>query len=369
MKPTTTLALAVCIGAAAFLMGRWNAREAPGRDGQALNAGASSVRERPSRPARDAGEVAGPLTTAVCGGISAEKAARLTSAERMALLANGAMVYNSGNQTAVLCDLISTFSKEEIREAARLFSEVQERGNFQTREVWDSLWKQWGRVDPMGCLMDASENAPAKSPGDMRNVMAGWLETDAAAALAWAKEPKLDWLHAAAAALAITQSANGDIKRLESLIRVLPSDRLTRQACLEDYFDLVSLAGEGQSVPELYEQLDPSLREEAWPVAMQRLSYGDRREAVSWLQNHAGDPARDYRAVERLIDELADKDPAGTLKWAVELPVPLMDDPIGEQTHPALMVIRKWQQQDPAAAAAWLKTQPPDAPWVPQASQ
>jgi hypothetical protein len=369
MKPTTTLALAVCIGAAAFLMGRWNAREAAGRDGRPMDAGQVSVRERPSRPARDAGEVAGPLTTAVCGGISAEKAARLSSAERMALLVNGAMVYNSGNQTAVLCDLISTCTKDEIREAARLFSEVQERGNFQTREVWDSLWKQWGRVDPMGCLKDAGENAPAKSPGDVRNVMAGWLETDAAGALSWAKEPKQDSLQAAAAALAITQSANGDFKRLESLIRALPSDGLTRQACLQDYFDLVSLAGESQSVPATYEQLDPSLRADAWPVAMQRLSYGDPQEAFSWLQNHAGDPGRDYRVVECLFDELAEKDPAGTLKWVVELPAPLIDDPFAEQTHPALMVMRKWQQQDPAAAAAWLKTQPPDAPWALPASQ
>jgi hypothetical protein len=369
MKPTTTLALAVCIGAAAFLMGRWNAREAPGRDGRSLDAGLASVRERLSRPARDAGEVAGPLTTAVCEGISAEKAARLTSAERMALLVNGAMVYNSGNQTAVLCDLISTFSKEEIREAAILFSEVQERGNFQTREVWDSLWKQWGRVDPMGCLMDASENAPAKSPGDVRNVMAGWLETDAAAALAWAKEPKQDPLQAAAAALAITQSANGDMERLFVAIASLPSNWQTTRECYQDYFDLASLAGEGQSVPAIYDQLDPSLRAAAWSVAMQRLTYGDPQEAVSWLRNHAGDPGRDYRVVERLIDELADKDPAGTLKWVVELPAPLIDDPFVEQTHPAVIVMRKWQQQDPAAAAAWLKTQPPDAPWALPASQ
>lgn len=369
MKPTTTLALAVCIGAAAFLMGRWNAREAAGRDGRSLDAGPISVRERPSRPVRDAGEVAGPLTTAVCGGISAEKAARLSSAERMALLVNGAMVYNSGNQTAVLCDLISTFSKEEIREAARLFSEVEKRGNFQTREVWDSLWKQWGRVDPVGCLASAGRDAIARSSGDARNVMAGWLETDAAGALAWAKGPKRGQLEAAAAAFAITQSTNGDINRLDSAIRALPSDGLTRQECLEDYFDLASLAGEDQSVPAIYDQLDPSLRAVAWPVAMQRLTYGDPQEAVSWLQNHAGDPGRDYGVVERLIDELAEKDPAGTLKWAVELPAPLIGDPFAEQSHPALMVMRKWQQQDPAAAAAWLKTQPPDAPWALPASQ
>ncbi len=369
MKPTTTLALAVCIGAAAFLMGRWNAREAAGRVGQPLDAGPVSVRESPSRPVRDAGEVAGPLTTAVCGGLSAEKAARLSSAERMALLVNGAMVYNSGNQTAVLCDLISTFSKEEIREAARLFSEVQERGNFQTREVWDSLWKQWGRVDPMACLASAGRDDSARSHGDVRNVMAGWLETDAAAALAWAKGPTKGKLEAAAAAFAITQSANGDMEKLFVAISSLPSNSLTTRECFHDYFDLASLAGEGQSVPAIYDQLDPSLREEAWPVAMQRLSYGDAQQAVSWLQNHAGDPGQKYRVVERLIDELADKDPAGTLKWAIELPVPLIEDPFDEQMHPAVVVMRKWQQQDPAAAAAWLKTQPPDAPWALPASQ
>jgi len=201
-----------------------------------------------------------PESLAHCERVSAEKAALLDSRARMRLLADGALVYHSANQVAVLCGVISALTKEEIREALGILCGIQERGNYQTQQVWDSLWKQWGRVDPMVCLADFAAGADARSRADARNVMIGWLETDSAAALAWAKEPRQAPLEAAAAAQAIASHAHGDLKQLQFAILALPADGLTATECLQDYFDLASLAGEDQTAANTYDNLPAALR-------------------------------------------------------------------------------------------------------------
>src|SRR5690606_20328861 len=137
---------------------------------------------------------------------SAENAARLTPAERLELLTNGAWVGDYGNQAAMLCGLISVLTVDEIREAADILDRIQSQGNSQAPEVWQTLWQQWGRLDPEGCFKFFGSSAVARSPVDARNVMAGWLDTHAAAALSWAWEPGKSSLQAAAAALAISRS-------------------------------------------------------------------------------------------------------------------------------------------------------------------
>ena len=292
MKPTTTLALMALAGSAAFLTGRWNAAASVrlDRGARVLNVHPAADRPFSKREARPGVEEAPVDPLASCERISADKVVMLSSEERMALLADGALVYNSANQAAVLCGVISALTREEIQEAANILGGIQDHGNGITQEVWDSLYFQWGKIDPVACLSHLGKDAVAKSPADARHAMAGWLETDPGAALAWATEPKHAPLDAAAAAYAITNSAGGDLKRLESAMRKLPEDCLTTQACLEDYFDLASLAGEGRSAPEIFNELAPSLRAAAWPVTMKRLAYAEPTEAAAWLEKHANDP-------------------------------------------------------------------------------
>lgn len=361
MKPSTTLSLTVCAGAAAFLLGRWNAGAGAGRENgpAAMETRAPSARTRAS----DASARSGSL--AVCERVSPEKVALLSSVERMRLLADGALIYNSANQAAVLCGVISALTKEEIQEAMNILGGIQDRGNYQTQEVWDGLWKQWGRVDPMACLANFGVDAVSKSRADARNVMTGWLETDPAAALAWAKEPKHAPLEAAAAALAITSQAHGGLKQLESAILALPADGLTANECLQDYFDLASLAGKAQSPETIYQQIPAALRPAAWSVTARRIGYGDSAVAKAWVSQHAADPGRDYDGISNLLHTLTYEDPAGTARWAAQLPYSAASD----RSHPAARPVAKWMEQDPVAAAAWAKTQPPDAPWVPPASR
>ena len=370
MKLSTTLALTVCAGVVAYVAGHRTQREAfPEVAAPEPRRPASLTRPLPGHGSRDATAVAAVRAMgkyAACSQeFSANNAARLTPEERMELLTNGALVGDYGNQAAMLCGLISVLTKEEIGEAMNILGGIQDRGNHQSQVVWDSLWKQWGRVDPEACLANFGENAVSKSPTDSRNVMTGWLEIDADAALAWALKPGKAPLEATAAALAISRNANGDLKQLESGILKLPADDATSKACLEDYFDLASLAGNDQSAATIYQQIPAALRPAAWTVAARRIGYGDSATAKAWLTQHATDPGQNYDAISELFHTLTNEDPAGTAHWASQLPYSTAND----RVHPALLPVLRWQQRDPAAAAAWLKTQPPDAPWVPQASR
>jgi hypothetical protein len=370
MKLSTTLALTACAGVAAFVAGHRTHHEAtPVVAAPEIQRPASLTRPLPARGSRDATAAEAVRAMgkyAACSKeFSAANAARLTSKERLELLANGALVGDYGNQEAMLCGLISVLTREEIHAAADVLGGIQDQGNSQAPEVWKSLWQQWGRMDPEGCLAFFGPDAVSKSPIDARNVMTGWLETDAAAALTWARKPGKAPLEAAAAALAISRSANGDLKQLESAILKLPADDATSKACLEDYFDLASLAGKDQTAATIYQQIPAALRPAAWTVAARRIGYGDSAAAKAWLSQHAADPGRNYDGVSDLFNTLTSEDPAGTARWAAQLPYSAASD----RVHPAALPVMRWRQRDPAAAAAWLKTQPADAPWVPRASR
>jgi hypothetical protein len=64
-----------------------------------------------------------------------------------------------------------------------------------------------------------------------------------------------------------------------------------------------------------------------------------------------------------LVGRFSERDPAGTAKWASELPVGQGED-AGGLPHPAIHAVHAWLRQDQEAAKAWLLTQPADAPWV-----
>lgn len=353
MKLSTTLALATCAGIAAFFLGRGIHAGADVRPDEAV----APIRSAPARPlpGHESGiENLHHLSTVISSGMSPEQAARLTSKERMELLASGGSVYLTGNQTAVLCGLISSLHKDEMTAAMKILGGIQDRGNGINQEVWDTFWKQWGRVDPAGCLVDFGENAVSKNPGDARNVMKGWLEINADAALAWANQPHSAPLEADAAATAITYNANGDLKQLQAAILKLPADGATRKACIESYFDLATITGDGQSAATTYEKIPAALRPAAWSVAVRQMSYGDPAGAKAWLTGHAADPGHNYEAVGDLIQTLSHEDPAATAQWAIQLPYSAAIDGM----HPATMAVANWHDRDPTAATAWLKTQP-----------
>lgn len=368
MRLPVAAGLTVCAGVAAYLAGQWsrpgtNSREAPAESGRVE----SKARQLTPRGTRDAATAARALGKyASCSKeYSVENAARLTSEQRLELLTNGAWAGDYGNQEAMLCGLISVLTRDEIHEAADILGSIQDQGNSQAPEVWKSLWQQWGRLDPVGCLEFFGPDAVSKSTVDARNVMTGWLEMNADAALAWAWKPGKSELEAAAAALAISRSANGNLKQLESSILGLPGNEATSRACLEDYFDLATLAGQDRTAATVYDELPPSLRPAGWIVAAKRLGYGDSATAKDWVTRHAHDPGRNYSGLSDLFNSLAHADPAATVRWAIQLPY----SPDMDRIHPAYHPLMSWRQRDPEAAAAWMRSQPPDARWLQQLPQ
>ena len=364
MKLSSTLVLAACAGAVAFVAGHRTQQGPVPEPAPAAARGpagpANSGRKHVSRDAAAVAAVRAMGKYAACSQeFSARNAARLSSQERLELLANGALVGDYGNQEAMLCGLISVLTKEEIQAATEILGGIQDQGNRQAPEVWKSLWQQWGRLDPEGGLAHFGPDAGGKSPTDARNMMTGWLEMDAAAALAWAQKSGKAPLEAAAAALAISKSANGNLKQLESAILKFPEADATAKACLDDYFDLASLAGKDQTAAAIYERISPSLRPAAWSAAARRIGYGSSAEAKAWLTEHAGDPGRNYGEIGELFQTLTYEDPAGTTRWAAQLPYSATTD----RVHPAVMPVASWLERDPEAASAWLETQPLDAPW------
>lgn len=366
MKVPTTLAIAACAGIAAFLMGRLNGTTA--EDG---GPPAGSTRSS-TRVHEASGQLAGggaarpdrPLTTSGREPVTAEMAAKMTRAERLALVADGALVFNSGNQKAAMLGLIAALEKDEMEAAASSIGGAQNKGNYQSPEIWVALWKQWGKVDPERCFARFKEIPNGKGRSDARNAMEGWLEADPAGALAWAKEPREGMLEAAAAALAISSSANGDLKQMEKILLDLPADGLTAKEGLRDYFDMASLAGTDRTAATVYDQLPAALKPAAWGVAVQRLHYADPKVAAAWVTAHANDPGRNYQAMNQLVNELSQNNPEETAKWAAALPAVTATEREAPEGHPVMRAAAQWVRRDPVAAKAWLETQPAEATWA-----
>jgi hypothetical protein len=370
MKTSVALLFVVLIGLAAFLMGRRKPGEAAGQAATARSSPAE-VRAAHQGPAIPDARIK-LKARAGAGVLTPEKAALLTSEERIALLKKAAILADPEKQADILCGLISVMTQDELTEATKTLLDAQRRGNKWSTETWNTLWTRWGQVNAEACLAlsKTGEHYPGwyglnglNTTDDYRCLMAGWLEVHPEEAMAWARQAKDDRKEAAAAAFAITSGANGDLKQMESAILSINGDKLTTQACFRDYFDLASSTGDKPLPPAVYDQLDPTLRPAAWPEVLERLAYSDSETAASWLKQHANDPGHDDRAIYNLVGQLAGKDPAGTAKWAIELPIATSNDS-GGLPHPAVRAVGRWLQQDPEAANAWLLTQPADAPWV-----
>ena len=366
MKASVTAILAALVAIIGFLAGRMGAAKdktndpadtkASGGDTTVSSLSGPTGGDRKPKPKAEV--ESRPITFVSDHALTVEEARALTSEERMAMITRGGMSWNSGNQLALMSGVIAALTQDEIGPATEILGGIQDRGNFQTQEVWSALWTQWGRVNPTKALEFFAQENSGKSKSDARNMMTGWLETDPQEAFAWAKQPKSSNLEAMAAALAITWNANGDPKRMEASILSLPADspeyEMTRAACLQDYYDLVSMSGQGQGAAETYDQLPAALRSTAWPVTLERMILQDPQAAAEWVTSHISDPGRDYGLTISLASQMASSDPVAAIAWATRLPG---EDPV----HSAFGT---WMQQDSEAALAWLRANAADAPWA-----
>ncbi|YCM42883.1 hypothetical protein V2O64_16360 [Verrucomicrobiaceae bacterium 227] len=358
MKIGLAISLLIVI---AFLIGRGSKQDVvESGDHHAQNQQVSRTRDTKNPSSRRQGSIGedARATLERGGNLTSEQCRALTSEERIEMLQRGALIYDDIKQADYLMGLISTLNAEEFAAARKYLGRAQSRGNISATSVWDALWKQAGRVAPLETLGDFGKY---KSRKDARRVMEGWYETHPAAALAWAQNPpESDEIHyIQTAAYALTLGADGDSEKLlQTLTETKLHESVSREILL-DYFDLVEVSGGSGGAAAVYDELPASLKPDAWAVALQRISYTDKEQALEWLADHAGDAGSDYGRTTRLIGEMAEKDPAKMTIWAAELPASSSDG-----IHPVEVTFGQWKRQDPAAAEAWLNSVPANTSWA-----
>ncbi len=354
------------LGLGIFLLGRWTSDIGKGEVKPSAGELAKSFGNQPPWATRSAARAdAAPLVKKLTLDQAAvAKARKMTPEERLALATQAMMLTDVSQQGKILCGLIPALTKEEMTEVNTRLYDSMMRGNPWSQDTWDSLWVRWGQVDPAACLAKSGTPIAFATRADGQNFMKGWLESDPIAALAWAKQSISNPQHAAAAAYAISQNANGDLNQMAKVISALPADSMTRRESLVNYFDAAILAEKGASPATIYDGLPATLRSAAWPVAMERLSQGDPEEAKKWLGQHLNDPGRDYFATGRLVAGMARNDPASTAEWASKLPINPPKNSGEPEFHPAFIAVGQWLDKDRAAAKAWLQRQPSGTPWA-----
>jgi hypothetical protein len=369
MKPTAIISIVACTGIAAFLIGKMSSSPAdPAAKGSSeaetptdssrksrefVESGKESGRERSQRPPVETKQ-----TTPVID------ATKMTREERLSLLGKAAVVSNNGDHVEKMLAVIAALQPGEMKDAVNLIGNAQTNGNFQAPQVWTAMWYQWGKVDPLECFARFRAIPSGKGPGDARNTMRGWLETDPQAALAWAKQPDRTPLEASAAAMALAHAANGDPSKLQADLQSMPEGN-ARKLGIRELYDMEVMKDGGRGAAQIYDSFPESMKADAWGPTAKLLATTDQAAAKEWVTQHAGEPGTDYLTTLPMVRSLAKKDPEGTAKWALNLPAnDISPDKMDGPPHPVIEATFQWVQQDAAAAETWLRGLPEEQKWT-----
>lgn len=366
MKPAHVIGIVTCTAVAAFLVGRMMSEDKKTRADDGRPEGGIPTRIRGQndtvaelsrqRKLKDGAENTSPEN-------KVEQARRMSREERLALIAKGAKVSDAQAQRDLILGVIGALQAEEMREAVDIIGKAQRSGNYHAPEIWSALWNQWGRVAPEDCFARFRERPEGKGREDVRNTMRGWLETDPATALAWARQPDLTALETSAAALAISHHAEGDPARIQAAVLEMPEGQL-RKETLRELYEIESIRDGGRAPAKIYAELPDTLKADAWSLTAQQLAIADQEAAKAWLSEHAGEPGTNYRVINRMVADVANEDAVSATKWAASLP----DLSDAANAHPVTVAAARWFHTDANSFKVWLESQPQDQAWVKQIS-
>jgi hypothetical protein len=369
MKPTAIITIVACTGIAAFMAGKMNSSQGePGGKGD-VGAGTQSDSSRKSRELAEPGtekrrERANGSSTETKPTAPEFDATKMTREERLSLLGKAAVVSNHGDQVDKMLAVIAALQPGEMKDAVNLIGNAQTNGNYQAPQVWTALWYQWGKVDPLECFARFRAIPSGKGPGDARNTMRGWLESDPQAALAWAKQPDRTPLEASAAAMALAHAADGDPAKLQADLQSMPEGP-SRKLGVRELYDMEVMKDGGRGAAQIYDSFPETMKADAWGPTAKLLATTDQAAAKDWVTQHAGEPGTDYLTTIPMVRSLAKKDPEGTAKWALNLPAnEISPDKIEGPPHPVIEATFQWIQQDATAAETWLRGLPAEQKWT-----
>ncbi|MBK1834668.1 hypothetical protein [Roseibacillus ishigakijimensis] len=306
---------------------------------------------------------------AVVGVLGVAEARHMTSAERMARFEKAMLLYEPSEQAAVVCGLIGGLEKGEIREAVDFLTRTESRGNYFPPTVWKALWNRWGRLDGEECFAylqggEALRTRNMRMKNGVREVgrtvMQGWLAADPEGAMSWAATTKHSTLEAAAAAMALTESAGGDLAEIGRILVDHRADSALLTEGLVDYFDYALLESPEQSAADIYQALPPELQAHAVRETYHRLLFANAGEAMTWLAENGPGGQETYQLATGYVHSALHKHQyAEGTKALARLPYQQQ----AVSNHPVMEPLKRWLQTEPEVAKAWLEQQPEDSPW------
>lgn len=293
----------------------------------------------------------------------------MTREERLARFERAMMLWEPSEQAAIVCGLIGGLKKDEIREAVDLLVLTQQRGNYFPPSVWEAIWNRWGKLDGEACFRYLQGGSALTSrsmrmkngPREVgREVMQGWLSANPSGALAWATQPRESFLETAAAAMALTHSAHGDLAMMEEILSAHLTNSAVVAEGLVDYFDVAMLQSDDVTVEAIYHELPSGLRPHALRETCTRLLLDDPNQAIKWLADNGPRGEESYQLLVGYAHSSAiNGEHVAGVKALSNLPYRSSED----HNHPITMPLLQWLEHSPEEAKQWLATQPEDAPW------
>ncbi|MDP0490401.1 MAG: hypothetical protein Q7Q71_05065 [Verrucomicrobiota bacterium JB023] len=295
MSITRDIAILSGISALAFLLGRLTVKP----QNNSLTKPSAPSAEQPLPPASSPIPPANnTLRTAI-----AQRPRLIDPAARLNRFQKAAILGDVERQAAILCDLILDADQSELEEMTKLLKQYQQRGNAWDQEVWNELWKQWGRLAPMRCLELAKQGQGMVHGGDYEQLMAGWLEVDPQGAEEFVSSLPEGHIESGVAAYFVTKGHYNTPEEMGQAILEGTSNDQIRTASIHRYLDYcVSLTD--QPMESLYERTPEELQPYLINQFVDRLSYTQAEKAAAWLIEHADEEGLVGRTVLNLHNKL-----------------------------------------------------------------
>jgi hypothetical protein len=274
--------------------------------------------------------------------------------------------------------LLARLDRMSVPEIEALLSGMRDHGlDLAHRDEFLLALTAWAERDPIaaaGFVMSIGGDDEMKS-----SAIAAWTRSDPDAALRWVRETHpgeaaYPWLVGAAKGL-----APEDPEAARALIEELPRGRFRNRA-LDTTLGHVLQHGGDFAAEWINATQDERLQQSsaAWIAA--RMAERDSTAAAAWIESLNGSVR--LEAAEQVADQMAASDPAAAFHWLAgigsgeEIDPALRDivksgfkqDPASALTASLHLAderskakiteryISRWQESDPAAAAAWLQS-------------
>ena len=262
-------------------------------------------------------------------------------------------------------DLFEYLTPESAVRIVDVFGEFYQRG-IQQELAWRTFWTRWGEIDGAGALEFAVNNPKFARSGHLHieMLMKGWSTVDPDSAERWLRAhpevPHQGWMAAALAG----SWATSDPDRATSMLFSLPLKPDELNQGLGTLAETLRLTGGLEKVGVWFERLDAPVKQLAFSHAAARIKDGDLDYAKDWFALQADKPWRVDSHYLEFIQRYGTKDPAAAAAWVFSIP------PNAGESYPigTSKVMEQWTMKDAPSASSWLMQRRQET-WWPRAAK